>query len=126
MSFSVSTIKSVKITVTSILRKVNCNTPHATLREIKVKASFTLINLNWIGFARPMPEKFIMRFLSKLLLEPQLLVFVVLPDLEILQDLNPLYLSSRNRLFEQVFYLNKGIRADWDVVRHKVDSIDVL
>jgi hypothetical protein len=73
-----------------------------------------------------MPEKFIMRFLSKLLLEPQLLVFVVLPDLEILQDLNPLYLSSLDRLFEQVFYLNKGIRADWDVVRHKVDSIDVL
>jgi hypothetical protein len=60
------------------------------------------------------------------LLEPQLLVFVDLPEVEILQDLDPLDLTIGNRCFEQVFYKCKRLRSDRDVVRLEDDLIDVL
>jgi len=53
-------------------------------------------------------------------------VFVVLPELEILQDLGSLNFAIGNRLFEQVIDFHKRLSANRDVVRLEVDPSQEL
>jgi hypothetical protein len=60
------------------------------------------------------------------LLKPQLFVFVVLPELEILNDLDSLDITVGKRLSEKILHICKWFCADWDVVSQNIDPFEIL
>ena len=73
-----------------------------------------------------MPEELSLRLRSELLPDLHVLALVVLPELEVLQNLNSLDLTVWKSLFEQCFNVLERLGSHLHVVGRKVNFLDSL
>lgn len=89
-------------TIRGIDGKVNSFTPHTISSESHVKTNLTLINLLWISVPSSVPKQLNFRVFSKLIFESLYLSSVTLPQRQVLDNLNPINLSSRPSFVEKL------------------------